>query len=178
MGEDYSGWLYMQTGAPSTQRASKSYWSLFNQMHTKPFRWFVPNDDNRNEDGKELREEFLAEYEIHEPEQWLEMDASMLEMLIALSRRAAFESYGTSGDWFWQILTNLGLKKYSDAVYNQRLAEDVNDVLEQVITRDYNRDGRGGMFPLRQARYDQRQTEIWYQLSAYLMEGLDVANGP
>jgi len=150
---------------------------LIRQLHIKPFRWFVHNDSNRGEDGKELREEYLEIFRYSEPD-WPDMDASMFEVLIALSRRAAFNSYGTPASWFWKMLENLDLRHYSDANYNDIVEQEVEEVLDNVLDRRYSPDGRGGLFPLRMPHHDQRKIELWYQLSAYILEGGEVDNGP
>lgn len=174
MNEDYFSWLCSLTGSRSVRR---QYQNLLHQLHLKPFRWFVYNDDNRNEDGKELRYEYIGETGTDEPDQ-LDFDASMLEMLIALSRRASFESYGTPAEWFWKLIENLDLQHYTDANWDRGVEEEVNEALEMVIQRSYSIDGRGGLFPLRMAKNNQKRVELWYQLAAYLLEGEHVANGP
>lgn len=180
MAEDYFGWLYGLTGESSTRSTSKTHMSLCRQMHMKPFRWYVRNDDNRNADAKDLRLEFLDEFRIRdEDDRWLNLDASVLEVLIALSRRLAFESYSSAEEWFWKMIENLGLQHYSDAIYRRETGErEVEEVLERLLERTYGRDGTGGLFPLRRPHSDQRRVEIWYQKEAYLLEGNDVANGP
>jgi len=65
------------------------------------------------------------------------------------------------------LINNLGLQDCHDAGF---IAEYVEDVTHAVIWRTYNENGNGGLFPLRDSDQDQRQVEIWYQLSAYLLE--------
>lgn len=133
--------------------------------------WLVPNDDNRVEDGKDLRHEFLVACGITNPDQaWLDMGCSMLEMLIGLSRRLAFEAEGEPRDWFWHLLKNLGLHEYNDRNYNRSAADDIDEKANDVIWRRYLPDGRGGLFPLQHAQEDQTRVELWYQLAAYLEE--------
>jgi hypothetical protein len=170
--EGYFGYLYHLTKAPSHRDPRRSYFSLLAQLHIKPFYWFVHNDDNRETDGKELRNEFLSEHDVSEPDQpWDEVPASVLEVLIGLARRLSFESYGEPAQWFWVLLQNLGIDRYVDAVYQDDIAEDVERVLNLLLSREYGRDGTGGLFPLRTTSSDQRRVEIWYQMSAYLLEG-------
>jgi len=138
-------------------------------MHLTEFRWTVRNDDNREEDGKNLRDEFMDIYDLVEPDQ-PDAPASMLEVLIVLSRMASYASYGTPSEWFWKMVENLDLRNYTDANFNAHIAEEVEVALEQVISRSYVEDGRGGLFPLRYPQHDQRRVELWYQLSAYLLE--------
>lgn len=165
----YLRWLYQQVTQVQNKNPSRSYWTLLRQLYTTEFVWFVPNDDNRAEDGRDLRYEFLEETGFPgADEEWLNMGCSMLEMLIALSRRLSFEADGEPRAWFWHIMRNLKLDTMSDAVpYSE---EDVDEVLGNVIWRTYKKNGQGGMFPLKHATEDQTQVEIWYQVAAYLTQ--------
>ena len=165
----YLGWLYSQIGSVKQRRSSRTYWSLLRQLYTKEFIWVIPNDDNRVEDGKELRYEFLDDQRIEDVDSdWMGLGCSMLEMLVALARRFAFEAEGDPGGWFWEIIENLNLKSYNDkSHYNHK---EVDEVLDRVIWRTFNSDGSGGLFPLKKAAKDQRKIEIWYQLSSYMLE--------
>lgn len=144
---------------------------MLEQLFLTEFVWFIPNDDNRAEDGRDLRREFLSELDIepHDPE-WAKIGCSMLEMMVGLSRRLAFQADGEPRDWFWDLIKNAGLDRFNDQKrYNQ---ETVANILEKIIWRTYHEDGRGGLFPLQRAQEDQRDVELWYQLSAYLLEKL------
>ena len=167
--ELYLNWLYAQVGSVKEKHPARTYWSLCRQLFTTEFVWIVPNDDNRLEDGRDLRKEFF-EYEAIDdvdPE-WMRLGCSMLEMLIGLSRRLAFEADGEPRDWFWVLMRNLGLDQCSDKY--QHNYEEIDDILNRVIWRTYRHDGHGGLFPLRNSETDQRDVEIWYQLNAYLLE--------
>lgn len=143
------------------------------QLYVKEFVWLIPNDDNRAEDGKALRYEFINEQGIDEVDQeWLDLGCSFLEMLIALARRAAFESDDEVVEWFWRFIFNLGLNNHTDSAYTRETEREVDNVLDAVIFRTYDADGLGGLFPLTHPRQDQRKVELWYQLAAYLTEGL------
>lgn len=179
MNDDYFGWLCSLTARPRNRNPHRTYWQLLHQLHLKPFRWLIEKDGNRDEDGKELRKEYLDQANIAEgDEMFLVMESSMLEMLIALARRTSFESYAEPADWFWKILENLDMRHYNDANYNDAISDEVDETLERILDRDYSYDGVGGMFPLRRATTDQRRTEIRYQMAAYIIEGWEVANGP
>jgi len=54
----YLTWLYSQIGSIKLKQPSRTYWSLFRQLYTKEFVWIIPNDDNRIEDGRDLRFKF------------------------------------------------------------------------------------------------------------------------
>lgn len=167
----YFEWLYSQIGSVSNRNPARSYWSIAHQLHEKIFTWFIPNDDNRVEDGKELRFEFFDEYGITDADpEWIEMECSILEMLIGLSRRASYQSDETPVEWFWKLMSNLGLREYPDSVHTDYYM-DIEEVLDRLVKRKYDRDGTGGLFPLINAKRDQRKVELVYQMAAYLLEG-------
>lgn len=165
----YFDWLYDQVGSVPHVRPSKTYMRLLEQLFFKEFVWIIPNDDNRAEDGRDLRHVFLEECRIKnvDPE-WISLGCCLLELFIGISRRLSFEAGGEAIDWFWVLIKNLGLDKYTD---DRPLPKDeVNEILDDMIWRTYEPDGRGGLFPLQEANEDQRDVEIWYQLNAYLLE--------
>lgn len=129
----------------------------------------VPNDDNRVEDGRDLRVEFINDTQFYNiTDEWMEMGCSMLEMLIALSRRLSFVSSGEPRAWFWHLLKNIQLDTITDdGSYSEK---NVEDILNTVIYRTYEPNGVGGLFPLKNAQDDQTKVEIWYQLAAYLTQ--------
>jgi hypothetical protein len=169
--ELYFEWLYRQVCSLKLKNPHRTYWNLFRILFTKEFLWFVPNDDNRVEDGRDLRHEFLDQRHIcHEdidPE-WIPMGVSVLEVFIGLARRLAFQMSGEQDEWFWELMENLDLRQYNDQADIPH--EHVEIILDRVIWRTYRRNGHGGLFPLRQPREDQREVELWYQLNAYILE--------
>lgn len=170
--ELYLTWLYKQHSTVRTRQSSRTYWKLTKQLFTKEFIWFVPNDDNRVEDGKALRLEFLTDERITIHDQyeafWLAEGCSVLEMLIGLSRRLAFEADGKPKDWFWHLINNLGLLECNDkSSYDE---DPIDQVLERLVWRQYAKNGQGGLFPLRSPNGDQTKVEIWYQMCDYLLE--------
>lgn len=165
----YLSWLYSQVGDVKERNKSLTYWNLFRQMHSIEFIWLVPNDDNRVEDGRALRREWVWEHDISPDPVWLALGCTFLEMMIGLSRRLAFEGEGHPPVWFWHLIDNLGLHNCTDHYSYDR--DEVETRINTVIWRTYDRNGHGGLFPLRRARKDQRNVELWYQMSAYLLEG-------
>lgn len=168
--EAYYHWLCEQV-AVVEHNPSRTHARMLRILYTKEFVWFVPNDDNRLADGRDLRYEFINQSryrnvkidDIHD-------GCSMLELLIGLARRLSFEAEGEPRGWFWQLIENLDLEKYND---NTRLPERaIDDILDQVIFRTYHRSGQGGLFPLQRPHEDQREVELWYQLCAYILERL------
>ncbi len=169
--QHYFDWLYGQVCSVKAKNPSKTYRNLLHILFTKEVIWFVPNDDNRLEDGRDLRYEFLdSEHIAMNPQDklWLDLGCSFLEFLIGISRRGSFMTDIPEDVWFWDLMENLGLKKFNDRAQFDR--EEVEDVLDRVIWRTYNYDGSGGLFPLESPSEDQRKIEVWYQLNAYVQE--------
>lgn len=170
--ELYLRWLYGQVASVNLKNPAWTYWSLLRQLYTKQYIWFIPNDDNRMEDGRDLRYEFANQNQLELDEEWSRLGCSILEMLIGLSRRLSFEADGEARDWFWQLITNLDLRSTSDADYKSYPDTFVlvDSALERLIWRTYRADGRGGLFPLKRPREDQTKVEVWYQMSRYLSQ--------
>jgi len=164
--ESYFVWLYSQVGDPKIENPHRTYWRLLKHLFTKEFVWIVANDDNRLEDGRDLRKEFAGDTNLDED--WMRLGCSMLELLIGLSRRLSFEAEGEPRVWFWELMCNLGLDSFNDATLIPD--QKIEDALERVIWRTYNSNGRGGLFPLNHPRQDQTRVELWYQLCAYVLE--------
>lgn len=132
-------------------------------MYKTPFEFFIPNDQNRAEDGLEIRQTFLLTNQlgVSRDRDWEQLPCSMLEMLMALSDRACFESSRGSSDWLWLFLHNLGVTTGRVTITN---------ALRKLNRRTYAADGSGGLFPLKNPHQDQRKVELWYQMAAYLLE--------
>lgn len=169
--EVYFNWLYTKALGSIGNTPSTSYQSLLYALHTKEFPWLVTGDDNRVEEGKSLRKSFLSSISFDDEDQevifWYGLNCSVLEMLIAFSERASFNSSINQKDWFLIFLNNLGLGEYSDASYNAIIT---NDIIDRFIWRNYDEYGHGGLFPLTYSKHNQKDLEIWYQFCEYLVD--------
>ncbi len=166
--ESYFVWLYSQVGSVRRRNPARTHWNLLRLLYTEPFTWWVLNDDNRAQDGVDLRQEFFAESRVGRDESWEVLECDVLELLVGLSRRLSFITGETRETWFWIMIENLGLYQYNDSV--DIPVETVRDVLERLVCRTYDDDGNGGLFPLRNPTVDQRKVELWYQMSEYIAE--------
>lgn len=177
----YFEWLYSKVASVRNRNPARSYWNLLHKLYITPFEFFIHNDDNRAEDGKELREEFLDKtgHKLDSPiALWMELDCSIFEMLIALAQRGSFQDSRSLAEWFWLFVQNLEMIRYTDDLYEISIEEEVEDTLYKFMRRQYSYSGLGGLFPLREPHQDQRKTELWYQMSAYLLEGAYVNISP
>ena len=140
-------------------------------LHNTEFRYSILRDENRAEDGEALRYKFTYQKGYDEALVYLnDRPSSVLEMMIALSIRCEEFMDDTSiGDrtsqWFWGMITNLGLGSMTDDRFDKR---EVNYILDRFLDREYEPDGKGGLFRVRKCDRDLRKVEIWYQLCWYL----------
>jgi hypothetical protein len=167
--ELYLVWLYSQVADPEVEDPSLTYWELIRCLFKTEFVWTIRNDENRSEDGKELRQEFVNTTRLKGVDpNWIELGCSFLELMVGLSRRLSFEADGEPHYWFWRLLENLELTGYSD---DRRFpGRRVSEIIKRVLDRKYEANGMGGLFPLERPTEDQRKVELWYQLSAYVLE--------
>ena len=84
--ELYFGWL---CGRVDGAVESENYTELLKRLHQTPFVSIVSYDENRIEDGKDLRWEFKPYY-TNQQQLWLDQECSVLEMLVSLAGHLAF----------------------------------------------------------------------------------------
>jgi hypothetical protein len=161
----YFDWLYAKVMLSNTP--AELYSDLLQTLYDTEFIWLILGDDNRVEDGLMLRREFCQNTGISISDFGFMSGCSVLEMMIAFSRRAEFQTDINANEWFWEFVSELNLSQY----YNERFNKmQVDNILSNFVWRTYSYNGEGGMFPLNGAQTDQRDIEIWYQFCAYLVE--------
>lgn len=169
--EEYFEWLYNYV-CKGRAHANISYKRLFNLLHNITFTYTIKYDANRAADGVDLRYRFSLDVNDEGVMKYLKgYPCSVLEMLIGLAIRCEETimdnpRYGDrTKQWFWSMLSNLGLSYMTDDLYNEKYAiEHINIFLN----REYDPDGRGGLFYIRNCEEDLRDVEIWTQLCWYL----------
>lgn len=70
-----------------------------------------------------------------------------------------------TAQWFWNMITNLGLGDMYDNRYDERTVAKIIDIF---LDRRYSSDGTGSLFKIRGCQYDMREVEIWHQMCWYL----------
>lgn len=167
--EKYFNWL---CDLVYDKKSKTSYNKLLKCLYNKEFTWIIPMDENRALDGISLREKFVDVYP-YAGEIIDNRPCNMLEMMVALADRCeeyimTNEKYGDrTGEWFWNMVLSLGLTGMTDEHFNQKYVEEILFVFE---TRQYESNGRGGLFTIFNPHIDMRNIEIWYQLNWYLEE--------
>lgn len=167
--ELYFHWLYEQVADPHFEDEDLTYWEVLKVLFSVDFAFVIDMDKNRVEDGKALRRKFVEEKGLSNvPQHWIEIGCSVLELMLGLSVRLEFLADGEPHYWFWELMENLGLRGYSDS--HVIPTEDIEEILNRVIFRQYGKNGVGGFFPLKHPQRDQRELELWAQLSDYVQE--------
>ena len=167
---EYFNWLY-NLACSDRYDEPISYKKLLAQLHNTVFRYSIQRDENRAEYGINLRRLFAYDYtDIKCADKYLTGPCSVLEMMLALSIQCEEimddTAYGDrTRQWFWGMVTNLGLGDMADNHYDKKY---VSHVLERFLDRDYEADGRGGLFRIKNCADDLRDIEIWVQMLWYL----------
>lgn len=164
----YFDWLCRKVNNPTVPTPSLTYFNLLKTLHQTEFVWVNSRDENRAEDGLELRVHFLILGDIPDDIEWRNAPCSLFEMLIAFSNRAEFATDYSSYFWFWHFIRNLDLYNYNDAAdYDE---ETVKEILNAFLWREYEPEGYGGLFPIPETKNDQTHIEIWYQFCEYVSD--------
>lgn len=148
-----------------------TYHKLLAHLHNIEFTWFVPHDDNRGDDGVQLRRGFAMDRDDMSLVHYIGGPCSVLEMMVALAVRCEKTIMDNArmgdrtGQWFWGMIRNLGLNSMRDSNFDRAY---VDDIIARLLNREYEPDGRGGLFTVKNCPYDMRRLEIWCQLSWYL----------
>jgi len=158
----YFNWLC----AKVLETRINNYHDLMRILHKTEFMWVVQEDKHRAQDGVALRTDFLRETQIPREHIWMTQPCSVLEMLVAFSGRASFNTDIPLKTWFWEFMTNLRLDDFRQVQNGDEY--EIDEILYTFVWRQYEPSGYGGIFPMSHADVDQRKIEIWYQFSAYL----------
>lgn len=169
--ELYFGWLI---NLIDNKRCSH-YRNLISHLFDKDFTYTIPRDESRYKDGVNLRHRFAAIDKYPDELVYDEMcgyDCSVLEMMIALSIKCEdILSRSITEDrtavWFWNMIDNLGLSYYDDIHYDY---EEVEEIIDIFLDRDYKPNGEGGLFIIHNSPYDVREKDIWWQMNWYIDE--------
>lgn len=157
----------------------RSYSKLLFLLHSVDFEVIIGMDQNRAEDGIDLRYRFGDECGYIQPMIASLLDivpCSVLEMMIALS----FQCENTMSDpeegnrlskWFWTMIDNLGLGSMDDNNFDEGFARFV---IFRFLNREYSSNGEGGLFVINNCKYDLREVEIWCQMCWYLDATLNI----
>ena len=172
--EAYFSWLYHKANGDRYQ-GPVSFGKLLRRLHDTEFIFLIARDENRAEDGADLRWRYVCEWVAPSRQEvvLLSLDGpcSVLEMIVALAIRCEENIMDdpTKGDrtgqWFWGMLANMGLGGMTDDRYDELY---IDMIVDRFLMRQYAADGKGGLFTVRDCDVDLRDVEIWHQLCYFL----------
>ena len=149
-----------------------SYRKLLTFLHSVEFTYTIRRDRSRADDGINLRYRFPYEsIGIDDIERYIDGPCSILEMILALAIRCEETimdnpAYGErTGQWFWNMISSLGLSSMEDQKFD--ISHD-RKVIVKFLNHDYESNGKGGLFTIRNCENDLRDVEIWTQMLWYL----------
>ena len=134
---EYFEWLYNYV-CKNKVHSKISYRNLLMMLHETEFIFSIPNDENRAVDGENLRYRFELEFEEREGMGLpckITGPCSVLEMMIALAIRCEETImddplYGDrTAQWFWRMMSNLGLGLMTDDIYDREYVKERIDIL-------------------------------------------------
>lgn len=157
------------------------YKKLLTRLHDIDFEYILTMDENRAQDGIDLRHRFGYEcgYSDAMLRECLDLDSescSVLEMMVCLALACEEHimddpEYGDRlGQWFWTMIESLGLKDMTNDKFD---LDYVDMVIYSFLDRDYESNGKGGLFTLKRPKRDLRNVDIWYQMMMWLTENFD-----
>lgn len=168
--QKYFEWLY-DLVCENRYSEGYSYRELLSYLHDVEFTYTIRKDSDRAEDGVDLRYRFAYDTGCGCADGYLDGPCSVLEMMIALAIRCEEQimddpRYGNrTTQWFWKMITNLGLNNMIDDRFDK---EYVEGVIGKFLNREYEPNGRGGLFTVRNCDHDLRYVEIWVIMLWYL----------
>ena len=149
-----------------------SYKKLFLYLYGTEFRYSIPMDANRANDGISLRYRFACEHpRFRDADLYLNEPCNVLEMMVALALRCEETIMddpaigNRTQQWFWGMIVSLGLGSMSDDRYD---VVKVKNIIERFLDHDYEPNGKGGLFTVNNPEGDLRDMQIWNQLCQYI----------
>lgn len=167
------GILGYKEGAPSCR-----YISLLTYLYSTDFRLTTPvvgHDDNRLNDGFQLRVDYSKSFTDPDLPDIFGDPVSVLEVLVAFAMRIdddiMYNGSRQASRWFDIMINNLGMTNFTDDTLGvDWLIDDAEQIVDIWMSRQFNFDGTGSIFPVKNTTFDQRNVEMWYQMQEWFKE--------
>ena len=184
--EQYFGWLITKI---ANERVYPRYKRLFKTLYSTRFRYeqMKPFDIERAKDGKSMRylferkmDDYLHDVSGREFIEFEESPINMLEMIVALAVRIEDSMMGSESEgdrtsqWFWEMISNLGIGAMSDIQFNQN---EYDRCMTNFFNYSYDPNGKGCMFRSEKFTiFQMSEKDIWYQMQAHLNDVVKYKN--
>lgn len=158
-----------------------NYDLLLHFLKKKSFTYSCEMDVNRLTDAIDLRYRFG--YEQSYPRDLVECvlidnTCNVFEMMVALAIRC--ENFMDDPDydnrtskWFWTMIESLGLDQMDNEHFDSSICDHI---IDKFLNREYQPNGKGGLFTVNRCDIDMRNIEIWYQAMIFFDEYLGYTN--
>lgn len=156
---------------------SKYYGILLGYLFNKEFYWSMEFDENCAIYGMDLRDRFYEEspvahkyYEMYGD--FITGPCSILELMVSLSIQCEDRIMTNGVDdntskWFWIMIESLGLDIFDDGRWDEY---EVEIIIQHFLDRKYRKDGKGGLFWVKNSKENLREMEIWWQMNLYIRD--------
>ena len=198
---EYIDWLEFVVGIDTSGGPFETYTKLFNALFDVEYYSFYPRDENRGYDGMSLRETYFADKFANENSVMMDGNGDIdeeleganvdiqcarfgtcrfIEFMIGMAKRMSYEIFSAEsensiGRCFFELLRNIGLDVYTDAVFDAAGGLIAcKNVAGDILDHRYDADGNGCFFPLHKTETDMRKLEFWDQLNVYLNENYSI----
>lgn len=159
------------------------YKKLIHYLYDREYIWDNEFDENLSVYGLELRNEYLDSSKVgkrYYDMYGFEHDyCSVLEMMVYLARTMedrimSNDIFGDrTTDWFWGMISNMGLNVYEDSNFDLKKVEKIVDIF---LSGRYKNDGTGGLFRVQKCKSGAKMKTIWQQMNEYLTS-IAIADG-
>lgn len=157
-GSSYYNWLLSLIDGDCNDR-------VLYQLHSIYYIWVFDLDRNRSEAGLNLRKRYAYEADIDLDEISGE-PCTVLEMLISTAIGMAETDEQPVKRWFWEMVDNLGIINCDD--------DEIIFKVNRWMTHNYEPDGKGSIFPLKNPKFDCRFKQVYALQNAYMLENSPV----
>ena len=167
--QTYWQWLVDKTGFSDRK--------ILADLFMMDFETMLKDDENREKDGLLLRKTYANEVgkgrnSIEKDRIWKSIHGkcSCLELILGVSNSLNDilneENESMVPQFFEILMGNLG-------IFSGKSSRDCYEIIWKFMSREYNFDGKGGLFPLKFPKRDQRLVPIWYQMNYWMEEHSD-----
>lgn len=185
--DSYYSWLCSESGISG---------ELAILLFETDFRWVddIPDDENRGKEALSLRERYAEHLTMNDDEVFTKEirknidlivknllgPPSLFEVLVSLARdmdgMLNLESKPQVPVYFARLMSNAGFDHYDDEDYDHRPEKVMGywkKLIDRILDRTYSEDGKGGLFPLKHPKSDQRKRSLWNQLNDWVDQEMD-----
>ena len=154
------------------------YISMLSYLYSKDFKLTDPivgHDDNRLDDGFDLRAQYSNNFTDPEFPEVFEEPVTVLEVLTAFAVRIdddiMYDGALHASKWFFIMIDNLGMTNFTDDRLGLNWTiDDEEQIIDIWMSRQYGIDGKGSIFPIKNTAFDQKNLEMWYQMQEWFRE--------